>query len=219
MLGKLARELRLLGMDVAYERNLAGMAAYRVARQQGRILLTRANRLRELAGVVFINSTAAAEQVAEVKAALASGLKPPVPVKEQPSAVPAPSLPSVAPLAALPLPAQPESAGHRRSDQRRYEHRREVRPRREEPIQPTAEFGRCLECNTPLEKITREQARPQVPFFVYQIHYEFRRCPKCRKVFWPGSHVADMEKRTRPPVRRSVPPRRRPEDRRPSPNE
>jgi len=297
MLGKLARELRLLGMDVEYERNLAGMAAYRVARQRGRILLSRANRLRELEGVIFITSTAAAERVAQVKAAIEAGLKPPVPVdvpREQPATeqpasevesaadqevapeteAPVVAIPSMVPQTGLVsvIPgAEPNSerrvpsAEHRDSDfagepvepepqvepqpevtpvpeqkveprpeprpePKRHEPRRheprpqqqQPKPRREEQ-QPkeTPALGRCLDCNVPLEPLARESARPLVPFFIYQIHYEFRRCPKCRNVFWPGSHVADMEKRARPAPqpRHQGPRRRRPDSRRHGPSQ
>jgi uncharacterized protein with PIN domain len=248
MLGKLARELRLLGIDVEYERNLAGMAAYRVARQRGRILLSRANRLRELEGVLFVNAAAVEDQVAQVKAALESGLKPPVPVEvpgpetaaepdeaesARPAEPPTTELPAASQRAGL-VPVLPgsetpgvEKAGEPapesgRPEPRRHEQRRpEPRPRREDEPKPTPAFGRCLDCNVPLENLSREAARPLVPFFVYQIHYEFRRCPKCRKVFWPGSHVTDMEKRARPAPqqRHQGPRRRRPDSRRHGPNQ
>jgi len=45
----------------------------------------------------------------------------------------------------------------------------------------------CPSCNEHLVKITREQARPSISFLIYQIHHEFGRCPKCKRVFWPGS--------------------------------
>ncbi|MBM3322179.1 hypothetical protein FJY69_01675 [candidate division WOR-3 bacterium] len=152
MLGKLARELRLLGMDVEYQRNLANMQAYRAARATGRTLLTRNKRLTKLPGVVFVESQNPPEQVAQVRAAVAE----PADRQERP-----------APAALAPPRAKPE----------------------ESP------FGRCLECNCPLEKVSREQARPSVPFFVYQIHYDFRRCPRCKRVYWPGNHVQDMARR------------------------
>lgn len=62
--------------------------------------------------------------------------------------------------------------------------------------------NRCGECNVELERISREQARPTIPFFIYQIHHEFSRCPKCRRVYWPGSHVRDE---TPPPAGRPGP--------------
>jgi len=158
MLGRLARELRLLGMDVEYNRTVSGMQAYKGARAAGRTLLTRNKRMINLPGVVFVTSQNAAEQVAQVR-----GGAPP-------AAAPAAAAATTAPAA--PRPA----------------------PRPEKPPQETP-FGRCLECNGPLEKISRDQARPSVPFFVYQIHHEFKRCPKCRRVYWPGNHVQDMRER------------------------
>lgn len=234
MFGRLARELRLAGIDCEHDRNLGGMAAYRVARQRGRILITRANRLRELPGVVFISTPEPAEQVTQVKSAIEAGLAPAVPVDEprpepsgdsrpQPRTEPIPALNPVtvspepgpvpqettesdgqlemAMLAPLPLPL-PQAESPRREN--RHEPRRERAPRHQRdrrpqrtapqsaPQRPTAaaEPGvRCSTCGVVLEKITREQARPVVPFFTFQIHHDFRRCPKCRKVFWPGSHV------------------------------
>jgi len=182
MLGKLARELRLLGLDVEYDRNLGGMPAYRVARQGGRILLTRTNKLRGLPGTIYVPGQLAPEQVAQVKAEIDAGLKPVAPVAEEVPATPAP--------AARPAPTRPQPVGV---------------PAPARPVAPPAEkiaaFGRCLQCNVPLEQITREQARPSVPFFIYQIHHDFRGCPKCRKVFWPGNHVEQMAQRAGPPPR------------------
>lgn len=155
MLGRLAREMRVLGMDVEYNRSVSGMQAYKSARAAGRTLLTRNKRMTSLPGVVYVTSQEAAAQIAQVRGE-------PVPAEEKP-------VPQVRPA---PRPA----------------------PRPEKPAQEQP-FGRCLECNSPLEKISRDQARPSVPFFIYQIHYDFKRCPKCRRVYWPGNHVADMRER------------------------
>ncbi len=181
MLGKLARELRLLGHDVEYDRNLGGMPAYRVARQSGRILLTRTNKLKGLPGTIYVPGQLAPEQVAQVKAEIEAGLKPAVPIAvEEPAAPPQEKQiqPRPQPERA-PAPEKPESP----------------------PAEKIAAYGRCLQCNVPLEKLTREQARPSVPFFIYQIHHDFRGCPKCRKVFWPGDHVEQMSQRAGPPPR------------------
>ncbi len=132
--------------------------------------------------------------------------------------------PEAEPVAELPAPVPAPRPEPRRHEPRRPAPRpqpQQPKPRREESPKETGAFGRCLECNVPLEALSREAARPLVPFFIYQIHYEFRRCPKCRKVFWPGSHVADMEKRTRPapPPRHQGPRRRRPDSRRHGPSQ
>ncbi len=149
MLGKLSRELRILGLDVDYSRGMSGMRAYRRARGRGRTLVTRNTRLREMQGVLFIQTTDLREQMAEVGRQLK--------VQEL-----------------IDAGAREEKA-----------------------------FSRCIKCNGQLEKITRDQARPSVPFFIYQIHHDFRRCPQCKRVYWPGSHKNDM-------VQRRVQPRQQP---------
>ncbi len=139
MLGKLAQRLRLLGVDAGYERTVSGMAAYRRARSEGRLFLTRNRRLQHLPEVILVESEKPEEQVQELTGRL--GLKGPAPVEEK------------------------------------------------------GVLSRCLVCNEVLARVSREEARPAVPFFIYQIHNEFRRCPKCRRVYWPGSHVENMLQR------------------------
>jgi uncharacterized protein with PIN domain len=47
---------------------------------------------------------------------------------------------------------------------------------------------RCLNCNETLIDIAREDVRNSVPKYVYETHYRFKSCPKCRRIFWAGSH-------------------------------
>jgi uncharacterized protein with PIN domain len=49
-------------------------------------------------------------------------------------------------------------------------------------------FHICVECNTPLEGIEKEQAKERVPEYVFKTQEEFKRCPKCDKIFWKGTH-------------------------------
>jgi len=74
--------------------------------------------------------------------------------------------------------------------------------------------NRCIVCNEPLEAISRDQARPAVPFFIYQIHHDFHRCRKCGRIYWPGSHVENMRERASAAPRHSRPVRPRRPDRR-----
>ncbi|MGC8633262.1 MAG: Mut7-C RNAse domain-containing protein [Candidatus Limnocylindrales bacterium] len=53
-------------------------------------------------------------------------------------------------------------------------------------------FSRCLACNGRLEPIERDRVGPLVPPRVYREQTEFRRCPRCGRIFWRGSHVARM---------------------------
>jgi uncharacterized protein with PIN domain len=54
---------------------------------------------------------------------------------------------------------------------------------------------RCADCNMLLASISHEEAVPLVPSFVAQQHRVFLRCPRCGRVFWPGTHWDDLFKR------------------------
>ena len=69
MLGKLAKWLKILGFDVVYDNKAEDSALVRLARKQGRVLLTRDVRLQEGAGDIpslFIKSQEWQEQVEQV---------------------------------------------------------------------------------------------------------------------------------------------------------
>lgn len=59
---------------------------------------------------------------------------------------------------------------------------------------PTALFRRCMMCNTPLRRATREEAETSVPEAGKTFHDEFLVCPGCQRVYWPGSHTRRMER-------------------------
>ncbi|HQN18440.1 MAG TPA: Mut7-C RNAse domain-containing protein [Syntrophobacteraceae bacterium] len=54
---------------------------------------------------------------------------------------------------------------------------------------------RCIRCNGPIEKMTREDAFGSVPDFVYETHTSFHRCPACGKIYWPGTHAKRIRER------------------------
>ncbi len=56
-------------------------------------------------------------------------------------------------------------------------------------------YSRCLECNTPLKDLNREDARNLVSPFIYQNSEAFSVCPTCQKVYWRGTHINDMEEK------------------------
>ncbi|MBM3315280.1 hypothetical protein FJY71_05500, partial [candidate division WOR-3 bacterium] len=163
MLGRLARELRLLGLDVRYDRQKGGLVAYKEALADNRIFLTRNSRTRSLPGSFFVESQIAAEQVKQLREKFGSGA----------AAAAAAAAPAGAPVVAPPLKPG----------------------------------NRCIECNEPLQRLGRDQARPAIPFYIFQIHYEFQRCPKCGRVYWPGSHVQSIVARLA-----AAPPREEPGD-------
>ncbi len=53
-------------------------------------------------------------------------------------------------------------------------------------------FSRCSLCNAGLLQIPREAAFGAVPDYVLETASDFRRCPECARVYWPGSHRQKM---------------------------
>jgi hypothetical protein len=133
-LGKLARYLRMLGFDAAYDNRLDDGEIVDIAVREKRIVLTRDRRLLFRKAVThgfWIRSTDADSQLKEV-------------------------------LTRLDL----------------Y---RQVRP-----------LERCLECNGLLEPVAREKVWSSLEPLTRRYYDEFFRCPGCRKIYWPGSHVTHM---------------------------
>lgn len=57
-------------------------------------------------------------------------------------------------------------------------------------VAPKRIFSRCSECNKPLKKILKSNpAVAKAPPKVYAYHDTFHSCPKCKKIFWPGTHL------------------------------
>jgi uncharacterized protein with PIN domain len=68
MLGRLARWLRVLGVDVIYGRHLSGYGLIHAARQEGRLILTRDRRLKQKQPpkYILVESDQYAEQLRQV---------------------------------------------------------------------------------------------------------------------------------------------------------
>ena len=50
-------------------------------------------------------------------------------------------------------------------------------------------FQRCVECNGELEEVGRDEAAGKVPAFVLDTQSSFRRCRRCRHLYWDATHV------------------------------
>ncbi len=59
----------------------------------------------------------------------------------------------------------------------------QISPRQIKPL------SRCSRCNVPLAPIPREQVQGRVPEYVFHYQDQFLECPRCRRLFWPGSHL------------------------------
>jgi uncharacterized protein len=53
-----------------------------------------------------------------------------------------------------------------------------------------APLSRCGECNDLLKPVPRETALGLVPDYVFHTQAQFFQCPRCRRLYWPGSHPA-----------------------------
>jgi hypothetical protein len=49
-------------------------------------------------------------------------------------------------------------------------------------------FSRCAECNAEVKRVEKEVVKNKVPEYVYQTQNEFYKCPKCKRIFWQGTH-------------------------------
>jgi uncharacterized protein len=55
-----------------------------------------------------------------------------------------------------------------------------------------AVLGRCLDCNEPLSDVEKDAVVGRVPAYVLGTQESFRRCNRCGRVFWAGSHAERM---------------------------
>jgi len=58
------------------------------------------------------------------------------------------------------------------------------------PLRPN--LLRCVECNTELLEIQKENLKDKVPPYVYKTQKDFLRCPKCDKYYWRGTHYDNI---------------------------
>jgi hypothetical protein len=65
---------------------------------------------------------------------------------------------------------------------------REVLSRLSLQPDPASLFRRCLLCNDDLEDVGPDRAAGLVPEYVWGQVRDFRRCPRCGKIYWPGTH-------------------------------
>ncbi|MCX5907972.1 MAG: Mut7-C RNAse domain-containing protein [Deltaproteobacteria bacterium] len=54
-------------------------------------------------------------------------------------------------------------------------------------------FSRCLFCNEELLPLAKERAEGKVPDFIYQAYDSFHLCPRCQRIYWPGTHYRRMK--------------------------
>lgn len=60
--------------------------------------------------------------------------------------------------------------------------------------QEGAMFSRCILCNVELKDIAKDKVKEKVPEYVYQTQKDFITCPKCKRIYWPGTHWGNVQK-------------------------
>ncbi len=135
-LGKLARNLRLLGLDTVYERDADDPRLLEIMVAENRVLLTR-DRPLLTHGIVHHGY----------------------------------------------CPRSDESEAQTREVLRRFEltgGNTEVSP-----------FSRCLHCNGVLEAVDKAEVLAPLAAEPLTLRYydDFRRCPGCQRIYWPGTHT------------------------------
>jgi hypothetical protein len=53
---------------------------------------------------------------------------------------------------------------------------------------------RCIDCNSVLNEIKKENVKNLVPVYVFKTQENFLFCPVCKKIFWNGTHAENMRK-------------------------
>lgn len=59
----------------------------------------------------------------------------------------------------------------------------------------TRSLRRCSQCNEPLREISAGKVRGRVPPFVYRTQDSFLECPTCKRLYWRGTHYANIKNR------------------------
>jgi len=67
--------------------------------------------------------------------------------------------------------------------------------RRFDLLNATELCARCLECNTPVVSVKKENILDKIPPKVAQAYSEFYMCPHCHKIYWQGTHFEGMKKK------------------------
>ncbi len=138
MLGKLAKQLRMLGYDTLYYRGEGIYPLIRLGRQEGRVILTRNTKL---------------------------------------------------------IPRRPEDMILRITEDQPQLQLKELIQKGNIEMDEGKVFSRCLLCNALLDPISRKEVEGKVPDFIFHHQEEFFRCPQCQRIYWPGSHQENMQKR------------------------
>lgn len=55
-------------------------------------------------------------------------------------------------------------------------------------------FSRCLKCNSPLIRVTKESVLDRIPPKAREFYDEYSYCDGCDRIYWQGTHFARIKK-------------------------
>lgn len=55
-------------------------------------------------------------------------------------------------------------------------------------------FTRCIICNEALVGVDKESIRGKVPEYVFKTQDDFITCPRCKRIYWQGTHWGNVAK-------------------------
>ena len=58
-----------------------------------------------------------------------------------------------------------------------------------------APFSRCLRCNAVLKEVAKSDVIDRLEPLTKIYYNQFRRCPGCKQIYWPGSHFPKLQRR------------------------
>jgi len=61
-------------------------------------------------------------------------------------------------------------------------------------LKPEAMFSRCILCNEELAAIVKDKVKDKVPEYVFKTQKDFITCPKCKRIYWQGTHWGNVQK-------------------------
>jgi len=56
-------------------------------------------------------------------------------------------------------------------------------------VADTRPFSRCLQCNVQIVVTKKDSVRGRVPDYIFETQDFFQKCPKCGRIYWPGTHT------------------------------
>jgi len=67
-------------------------------------------------------------------------------------------------------------------------------------------LSRCSHCNDLLTPLNRDLVQGRVSEHIFHHHRRFFECPRCHRVYWPGSHIQGIAGTLREKLEKSAPP-------------